>query len=136
MNTYLGVDAHDVRLEGGGGAQGGEEQLGARARRRQRRQGGACQGEVWRGASSKGSPIWLVWSPRCSLNAKMSTCAKVTGRHKSSERIMVCFEMCSDGNKRRGGASSTELGSKAFGAGIYSIWGQGSNRVAAKCDQF
>ena len=47
----------------------------------------------------KVSPIWLVWSPCCSLNAKMSTCAKVTGRHKSSERIMVCFEMCSDGNK-------------------------------------
>ena len=64
----------------------------------------------------KVSSIWLVWSPRCSLNAKMSTCAKVTGRHKSSERIMVCFEMCSDGDKRRGGASSTELGSKVFKA--------------------
>ena len=51
MNTCLGVDAHDVRLEGGGGAQGGEDQLGARARRRQ---GGACYGEVWRRASSKG----------------------------------------------------------------------------------
>ena len=48
----------------------------------------------------KVSPIWLVWSPRCSLNAKMSTCARLTGRHKSSERIMVCFEMCSDGDKR------------------------------------
>ena len=52
----------------------------------------------------KVSSIWLVWSPRCSLNAKMSTCAKVTGRHKSSVRIMVsfigdCFEMCSDGDK-------------------------------------
>ena len=44
----------------------------------------------------KVSPIWLVLSPRCSLNAKMSTCAKVTGRHKSSARIMVCSEMCSD----------------------------------------
>ena len=54
MNTCLGVDAHDVRLEGGGGAQGGEDQLGARARRRRRRQGGACYGEVWRRASSKG----------------------------------------------------------------------------------
>ena len=53
----------------------------------------------------KVSSIWLVWSPGCSLNAKMSTCAKVTGRHKSSVRIMVsfigdCFEMCSDGDKR------------------------------------
>ena len=52
----------------------------------------------------KVSSIWLVWSPGCSLNAKMSTCAKVTGRHKSSVRIMVsfigdCFEMCSDGDK-------------------------------------
>ena len=69
----------------------------------------------------KVSPIWLTWSPGCSLNAKMSTCAKVTGRYKSSVRIMVCFigdcfEMCSDGNKRRGGASSTELGSKVFKA--------------------
>ena len=57
MNTCLGVDAHDVRLEGGGRAQGGEDQLGARAGRRQRRrQGVACQGEVWRCASSKGFP--------------------------------------------------------------------------------
>merc|ERR1712156_434329 len=55
VSPSLGVDAHDVRLEGGGRAQGGEDQLGARARRRrQRRQGGACQGEVWRCASSKG----------------------------------------------------------------------------------
>ena len=51
----------------------------------------------------KVSSIWLVWSPRCSLNAKMSTCAKVAGRHKSSVRTMVsfigdCLEMCSDGD--------------------------------------
>ena len=56
-------------------------------------------------APPKISSIWLVWSPRCSLNAKMSTFAKVTGRHKSSVRIMVsfigdCFGMCSDGDKR------------------------------------
>ena len=86
-------------------------------------------------APPKVSSSWLVWSPRCSLNAKMSTCAKVTGRHNSSVRTMVsfigdCFEICSDGDKHRGGASSTELGSTVFKA--YTATGIHSTVFGAK----